>query len=50
MKLINRNVVPYLRMFTGIMALFLVLFGIHWIAISIGICLGVAYFLMPKQH
>lgn len=48
MKLIFRNIMPYLKMFTGIIALFLFLFGIHWIAISVGVCLGIVYFFMPK--
>ena len=49
MKLILRYALPYFKMFIGIMAAFLVLFGIHWIAISTGIVLGLLYIFIPKE-
>jgi len=38
------------KIFIGVMALFLVLFGIHWIAILSGVILGILYFIIPKRY
>ena len=39
------------KVLIGALAVFLILFGIHWMAILAGIVLGAVYFIMPiPQH
>jgi hypothetical protein len=45
------NEVPALfKLFVGTMACFLILFGIHWIAILVGLVLGIVYYMLPKVY
>jgi len=39
-----------LKLILGAVACFLVLFGIHWLAILIGICLGIIYYILPQKQ
>jgi len=38
-----------LRILLGAVACFLILFGIHWIAILTGIALGIIYYIIPRK-
>ena len=38
-----------LKIFLGGMAVFLIVCGIHWIAILTGVILGAIYFALPKS-
>lgn len=49
MKLILQDVAQYLKFIAGIFACFLILFGIHWIAILCGCVLAIMHFLIPKR-
>ena len=50
MKLISKDVVGIFKIFTGALASFLILYGIHWIAILIGVALAIVYFTIPKKY
>jgi hypothetical protein len=50
MKLILKDVAGIFKIFMGTLASFLVLFGIHWIAILAGVSLGILYFAIPKRY
>lgn len=39
-----------LKTLIGAIALFLILFGIHWVAILIGVVLSGIYYLIPVKH
>ncbi|MDP4285924.1 MAG: hypothetical protein Q8891_16035 [Bacteroidota bacterium] len=47
---INALVPGIFKIFIGAIALFLILFGIHWMAILAGIILGILYFIIPKRY
>jgi hypothetical protein len=49
MKINVAIVLAVFKFFIGAIALLLVLFGIHWIAILAGVILGILYFLIPKR-
>jgi hypothetical protein len=49
-QLIIEIVPTHLKIFLGAIASFLILFGIHWIAIITGIVLGAVYYLIPKKY
>jgi len=38
------------KIFIGAIAIFLILFGIHWLAILAGTILGIIYFAIPKKY
>ena len=38
------------KIFIGAIAIFLILFGIHWLAILAGGILGIIYFTIPKRY
>ena len=50
MKLIIEELPMLLKLFIGTIACFLILFGIHWIAILVGLFLGLLYYLLPKKY
>ena len=50
MKLILRDTAGIAKIFLGAIATFLILFGIHWMAILSGIILGALYFVIPKKY
>ena len=39
-----------LKNFIGGIAIFLIFFGIHWIAIVAGVTLGIVYYFIPKKY
>ena len=49
MKINLAIVLAVFKLFIGAIALFLILFGIHWIAILTGVMLGILYFVIPKK-
>jgi len=38
-----------IKIFLGAIATFLIVFGIHWLAILAGVILGIIYFVIPKR-
>ncbi|HET6225945.1 MAG TPA: hypothetical protein VFF27_06675 [Bacteroidia bacterium] len=38
------------KIFIGAIAIFLIVFGIHWLAILAGVILGIIYFVIPKKY
>jgi len=38
------------KIFIGAIAIFLIVFGIHWLAILAGAILGIIYFVIPKKY
>jgi len=38
------------KIFIGTIATFLIVFGIHWLAILAGAVLGIVYFVIPKKY
>jgi len=38
------------KIFIGAIATFLIVFGIHWLAILAGAVLGIIYFVIPKKY
>ena len=50
MKLILKDAVGIFKILIGIIAIFLVLFGIHWMAIITGVAIGIFYFAIPKKY
>ena len=50
MKINLAIVIGIFKIFIGAIALFLMVFGIHWIAILAGVILGVLYFIIPKRY
>jgi len=38
------------KIFIGAIAIFLIVFGIHWLAILAGAILGLIYFVIPKKY
>ena len=38
------------KIFIGAIATFLIVFGIHWLAILAGAILGIIYFVIPKKY
>lgn len=50
MKMILKDVAGICKILIGTLAVFLILFGIHWVAILAGIVLGALYFIIPKRH
>jgi hypothetical protein len=38
------------KIFIGAIATFLIVFGIHWLAILAGAVLGIVYFVIPKKY
>jgi hypothetical protein len=49
MKLFFGNAAGIFKIFIGALAAFLILFGIHWVAILAGVALGILYFAIPKR-
>ena len=45
-----KDVAGICKIFTGALAAFLILFGIHWIAILAGVVLGALYIIIPKRY
>ena len=45
-----QNAAGIFKIFVGVLATFLILFGIHWIAILAGVALGIIYFAIPKRY
>ena len=50
MKLSIRDALGILKVFMGAIAFFLIVFGIHWLAILAGVILGIMYFAIPKRY
>jgi len=50
MKLILKDVIGIVKGFLGIISIFLILCGIHWILILSGVILGALYFAIPKRY
>jgi len=50
MRLNKENVLGISKIFIGAIATFLILFGIHWIAILAGGILAILYFAIPKRY
>jgi hypothetical protein len=50
MKQVLRNAAGISKFFIGEVAIFLILFGFHWIAILAGVVLAIIYFSIPKRH
>ena len=50
MKIISKDLAGIFKILIGALAAFLILFGIHWIAILAGVVLGALYFLIPKRY
>jgi type IV secretory pathway TrbD component len=50
MKLDVKQAKRILKIFTGALAAFLILFGIHWLAILAGVALGIFYFAIPERY
>jgi len=48
MKFFVKDAAGIFKILIGVLGLFLILFGIHWIAILFGVALGVIYFAIPK--
>ena len=44
-----KDILPVFKFLIGTFSCFLILLGIHWIAILAGILLGVIYFVIPKK-
>jgi len=38
------------KIFIGAIAIFLIVFGIHWLVILAGGILGIIYFVIPKKY
>lgn len=49
MRYILKDAASLFKIFIGGIALFLILFGIHWIAIISGLILGGLYLLIPRK-
>jgi hypothetical protein len=50
MRVNKETVFGLSKIFIGAMATFLILFGIHWIAILAGVILAILYFAIPKRY
>ena len=49
MRMVLKDVAGICKVLTGALAVFLILFGIHWIAILAGIVLGTLYYALPHR-
>jgi len=45
-----KDALVVLKIFIGAIAIFLIVFGIHWLAILAGAILGIIYFVIPKKY
>ena len=45
-----KDTIGIFKFFIGSLSVFLILFGIHWIALLAGIALGILYFAVPKKY
>lgn len=50
MKHITRDIIGMSKVFLSMISIFLILFGIHWVAILSGVILGAVYFAIPKSY
>jgi hypothetical protein len=50
MKLILKDAAGILKFFLGAIASYLILFGIHWMAILTGVVIGILYLAIPKKY
>jgi hypothetical protein len=44
-----KDALGIIKIFLGAIATFLIVFGIHWLAILAGVILGIIYFAIPKR-
>jgi hypothetical protein len=50
MNIISKDLAAISKLLIGALSAFLILFGIHWIAILAGVALGALYFIIPKRY
>jgi hypothetical protein len=50
MNLPLKDAIEIFKIVTGALGLFLILFGIHWAAILVGIAMGVISYAIPKNY
>jgi hypothetical protein len=50
MRLLLKDIAGIAKFSLGVLSIFLILFGIHWILILSGIVLGALYYAIPKRY
>jgi hypothetical protein len=50
MRFNMQDVLGVFKIFIGATASFLIVCGIHWLAILAGVILGIIYFVIPKRY
>jgi len=45
-----KDVLGLFKIFIGAIASFLIFCGIHWLAILVGVILGIVFFAIPKKY
>jgi hypothetical protein len=50
MKLILKDMIGIAKELLGILSIFLILCGIHWMVVLSGVMLGASYFAIPKKY
>jgi hypothetical protein len=50
MSITLKDIAGIAKICFGALSIFLILFGIHWMAILFGVALGVLYYAIPKKY